>query len=143
MDRFSEVSHIFPHFALKSRERDVKSPCFYYVWWALTLFHLFSTTKTKRVLLLFIYNNTLNIKVYFYQHINFVIKSFFLFRKGDFNVTIYVEFITTVWARKYLLIHNKCTVTNYYLMGLGYKTSHYFRGKYFDSFSRYSGSLHQ
>jgi hypothetical protein len=23
------------HFALKSREREVKSPCFYYVWWAL------------------------------------------------------------------------------------------------------------
>ena len=35
MDRFSEVSQIFPHFALKSREREVKSPCFYYVWWAL------------------------------------------------------------------------------------------------------------
>ena len=35
MDRFSEVFQIFPHFALKSREREVKSPCFYYVWWAL------------------------------------------------------------------------------------------------------------
>jgi hypothetical protein len=30
--RFSEVSQIFPHFALKSTEREVKSPCFYYVW---------------------------------------------------------------------------------------------------------------
>jgi hypothetical protein len=31
-DWFSEVSQIFPHFALKSTEREVKSPCFYYVW---------------------------------------------------------------------------------------------------------------
>jgi hypothetical protein len=35
LDRFSEVSQIFPHFVLQSREREVKSPCFYYVWWAL------------------------------------------------------------------------------------------------------------
>jgi hypothetical protein len=27
-DRFLEVSQISPHFALKSREREVKSPCF-------------------------------------------------------------------------------------------------------------------
>jgi hypothetical protein len=26
---------MLPHFALKSREREVKSPCFYYVWKAL------------------------------------------------------------------------------------------------------------
>jgi len=32
---FSEVSQIFPHFTLKSTEREVKSPCFYQVWWAL------------------------------------------------------------------------------------------------------------
>jgi hypothetical protein len=32
---FSEVSQIFPHFALKSTEREIKSPCFYYVWLAL------------------------------------------------------------------------------------------------------------
>jgi uncharacterized membrane protein (GlpM family) len=31
LDRFAEVSQIFPHFALKSRETEVKSPCFYYV----------------------------------------------------------------------------------------------------------------
>jgi hypothetical protein len=34
---FLEDSQIFPHFALKSREREVKSPCFYYVWWALVV----------------------------------------------------------------------------------------------------------
>jgi hypothetical protein len=37
LDRFSEVYQIFPHFAFKSKEREVKSPCFYYVWWALKL----------------------------------------------------------------------------------------------------------
>ena len=30
-------SHYFQNFALKSREREVKSPCFYYVWWALQI----------------------------------------------------------------------------------------------------------
>ena len=35
MDRFSEVYPIFPHCSLKSREREVKLPCFYSVWWAL------------------------------------------------------------------------------------------------------------
>jgi hypothetical protein len=33
-DRFSEVSQNFPHFALKSTKREVKSPWFYYLWWA-------------------------------------------------------------------------------------------------------------
>ena len=41
MDQFSEVFQIFPHFALKSREREVKLPCFYYMWWALYLYLLF------------------------------------------------------------------------------------------------------
>jgi hypothetical protein len=30
------TDQIFPHFALsRERKREVKSPCFYYVWWAL------------------------------------------------------------------------------------------------------------
>ena len=36
-----KVCQLFPHFALKSREREVKSPCFYYVWWALVLYKIF------------------------------------------------------------------------------------------------------
>ena len=56
MDGFSEVSQIFLHFTLKSREREVKPPCFYYVWWALNIniycFHLHSKFWTFIIYLL-------------------------------------------------------------------------------------------
>ena len=37
---------IFPHFAFKSTESEVKSPCFYYLWWALPPLIEISATHT-------------------------------------------------------------------------------------------------
>jgi len=57
LDRFSEVSQIFPHFALKSKEREVKSPCFYYVWWALDV--------TQHLLIVITYSTNSSSLIYF------------------------------------------------------------------------------